>query len=136
MNTVTFTKPIIFYDGICGLCDRFVQFLVARGGSRRYLFAPLQGTTAARMLSTSDRSRMDTILLLEPSGSLSQRSTAAIKILAGLGGVWHLFVVLLWIPRPVRDFFYDRVAERRYKIFGRLGQCRIPSSEEREAFLD
>jgi predicted DCC family thiol-disulfide oxidoreductase YuxK len=43
-------RHVVFYDGVCGLCDRSVQFLLARDRERVLHFAPLQGSTAAAVL--------------------------------------------------------------------------------------
>lgn len=128
--------PIVFYDGLCGFCDRSVQFLLSHGGHGRFRFAALQGATAAALLDEPTRTKLDSLVLRTPDGRVYKRSTAAIKIAAGLGGAWVLALLLLLVPRPVRDFFYDQFARRRYRWFGQLDQCRLPTPAERAAFLD
>jgi predicted DCC family thiol-disulfide oxidoreductase YuxK len=41
---------VVFFDGVCGLCDRWVQFVLPRDRGARFRFAPLQGALAAREL--------------------------------------------------------------------------------------
>jgi len=126
---------IIYYDGLCGLCDRFVRFVVSRDHQRRYHFAPLQGTTArSRLQSIPDPGASSTVILDE-AGTLRVRSDAALAILAGLGGAWRAAALLRIIPRPLRDAVYDFVARHRFRWFGRRAECRVPSPEERERFL-
>jgi predicted DCC family thiol-disulfide oxidoreductase YuxK len=128
--------PIVFYDGLCGFCDRSVQFLLSHGGHERFRFAALQGATAAALLDEQTRVKLDSLVLRTVDGRIYKRSTAAIKIAGGLGGVWVLALLLLLVPRRVRDFFYDQFARRRYRWFGQLDQCRLPTPGERAAFLD
>lgn len=135
--------PIIFFDGVCGLCDRFVDFVIARDRKGVYRFAPLQGETyAAHFGSQGLRGSQgppstdapSTVLLAE-GPVLKARSDATLRILAGLGGPWRLAGLLLLIPRTLRDGVYDFVAARRYRWFGKKESCRLPTPEERGRFL-
>jgi predicted DCC family thiol-disulfide oxidoreductase YuxK len=126
---------LIYYDGLCGLCDRFVRFVLARDRRGRYRFAPLQGSTArARLPSHLNPESFQTVIL-EDDGCYRVRSDAALAILAGLGGAWRAAALLRLIPRPLRDAVYDFVARHRFRWFGRRAECRVPSPEERERFL-
>jgi predicted DCC family thiol-disulfide oxidoreductase YuxK len=127
--------PVIYYDGYCGLCDRFVGFVLARDRKGRYRYAPLSGATArGRFGESFDLDEPRTVLLEEP-GKLRVRSDAALAIVAGLGGGWKLVQVFRIIPRPVRDWVYDVIARHRFRWFGRRSQCRIPSPEQKDRFL-
>ena len=126
---------VIYYDGLCGLCDRFVGFVLPRDRRQRYHVAPLQGETArARLRDLPDPAASSTVIL-DDEGTLRVRSDAALAILTGLGGVWRGAAVLRLVPRPIRDAVYDWIARHRHRWFGRLAACRIPSAEERERFL-
>src|SRR6185436_14502522 len=117
--------PIVFYDGDCGLCDRFVRWMLRRDRrERRYRFAPLQGETARRMIHVE-------------SGHAGEhrRSTAALRAIAGLGGVWRGAGLLLLVPAALRDGVYRAVARHRYRWFGRAPACGAPSTDERGRFL-
>ena len=125
----------IYFDGYCGLCDRFVQFVLRRDRKARYRFAPLQGSTAqARVPATLDPRTSQTVIL-EEGGRFRVRSDAALAILSGLGGGWRLTALLRGIPRPVRDAVYDLVARNRNRWFGRRAECRVPQPDERDRFL-
>jgi len=52
-----------------------------------------------------------------------------------LRGAWKLLYLLLVVPRPLRDNFYEIVAKNRYRWFGRKESCMLPSPEERKRFL-
>ena len=77
-----------------------------------------------------------TTIVLEEDGVVYERSTAALRIASRLGGAWSLVAVFGLVPRPIRDAVYDWVARNRYGWFGKRDICRLPTSEERTAFLD
>lgn len=126
---------IIYYDGYCGLCDRFVQFVVRRDRNARYRFAPLQGSTAQERVPSSLDPRTSQTVLLEEGGRFRVRSDAALAIVAGLGGAWRLAGLLRIVPRPLRDAVYDLVARNRSRWFRRRVECRVPGPAERDRFL-
>ena len=126
---------IIYYDGLCGLCDRFVQFVLRRDRAARYRFAPLQGSTAReRVPSTLDPETSQTVIL-DDGGRFRVRSDAVLAILTGLGGAWRLAGSLRMVPRPLRDAVYDLVARHRSRWFGRRAECRVPEPAQRDRFL-
>ena len=143
MNDAT-DHAIVFFDGVCGLCNGFVDFLLARDSRRLFLFAPLQGETAGRLIHDEhhrpgERNRpsrlLDSVVLLE-EGIEYRNSTAVVRILHRLGGGWRIVSGLLWvIPRPIRDAGYRLVAVSRYRLFGKKETCRLPTAAERERFL-
>lgn len=136
------TPRVVLYDGVCGLCDQFVQFVLRRDAGDRFRFAPLQGPTAAAVLRRHGGSpeTLDTIYLVTdlggPGERLAARSTAVLEVLRGLGGGWALAGLLLAVPRVVRDAVYRAVARRRLRWFGRLDACPVPRPEWRRRFLE
>jgi len=125
---------VIYFDGHCNLCNRFVDFLIRRDKLHILRFAPLQGQTAAQQLPAEFREKLGTIVYAQ-GAQFHVRSTAALLILASLGGVWTLAKILLIIPRPLRDLVYRWIAKNRYLWFGRRDTCRLPSPQEKEQFL-
>ena len=126
---------IVYFDGYCGLCDRFVQFVLRRDRRARYRFAPLQGSTARELLPPGLDPETSQTVILEEGGRFRIRSDAALAVLAGLGGAWRLVGLLRIVPRPLRDAVYDLVARNRTRWFGRRDQCRVPGPAERDRFL-
>ncbi len=127
--------PIVFFDGVCGLCDTSVDFFMRKDRSGILRFAPLQGETAARLLPESDRENLNSMVYFE-NGERFRKSAAVVRILRQLGGIWALLGSLLWvIPRPLRDLGYSLVAAVRYRVFGKKSACRVPTSEERGRLL-
>lgn len=127
---------IVFFDGVCGLCNHTVDFLLRRDSDDRLRFAPLQGTAAAELLPDEVRDRLDTMAYYR-HGSVFYRSAAILRVLRDLGGFWGAAATLLSvIPGPLRDIGYRCVSALRYRLFGKHEACRIPTPEERAKFLD
>jgi predicted DCC family thiol-disulfide oxidoreductase YuxK len=136
--------PIVFFDGVCALCNGFVDFVMARDRRGRFRVAALQGETAAAMgameaqpghsSAAGDSDPMRSILLRD-GGRWYRKSDAALRVVAGLDGAWKLTRPLLWIPRNLRDTAYDFIARNRYRWFGKREACRMPTPSERERFL-
>jgi len=129
------TPSVVYFDGLCHLCDGFVRFVLARDRRRRFRFAPLQGETARRRLEGRFTGDAPGSVVLEEPRRFRIRSDAALAILTGLGGSWRLAGALRIIPRPLRDAMYDYVARKRFAWYGRRDTCRIPTPEEAERFL-
>jgi len=125
----------VYFDGYCGLCDRFVSLLVSRDARRRLRFAPLQGETAAQRLGTLAAEQAPETVVFEDHAGLHFRSTAILRAAAALGGPWRSARLLEVVPRPLRDLVYDWVARHRFRWFGRRESCRLPTPAERDAFL-
>lgn len=129
------TGPIVFFDGVCGLCNRSVDFFIRRDREARLKFAPLQGETAADHVSDADRESLGSIVFVD-AGTRYRKSAAIVQILRQLGGIWRCVAGVLWvIPRPLRDLGYSIVAALRYRLFGRKDSCRMPTPEERGRLL-
>ena len=129
-------KPIIFFDGKCGLCNNFLDFVMRYDRGSRFLFAALQGNTARESLNTeSINSPPDSIVLLQKR-EIYRGSTAVLKIISDLNGLWKLARLFLFIPSSLRDSVYFFIARNRYRWFGKRDTCRLPSAEERAKFLD
>ncbi len=127
--------PIIYFDGICGLCSRAVDFVIRRDHRRQFRFAPLQGETARRQLNIQPGETLTTIILTDECGRYVQ-SDAVWRVLDRLGGRWRLAGgCLRLVPVPLRNVAYRYIANRRYRWFGKRTACRLPTSAEREQFL-
>jgi predicted DCC family thiol-disulfide oxidoreductase YuxK len=128
-------RPIVFFDGVCGFCNFWVDFLMTRDPDGRLAFAPLQGETARQLLPESDRQQLHSLVLWTPQRAY-RKSAAVIRILWKLGGGWACLGGLLWlVPLPLRNLGYDVVARNRYRIFGKKDACRMPTPAERTRML-
>jgi predicted DCC family thiol-disulfide oxidoreductase YuxK len=132
------SHDVIFYDGVCGFCDRLVQFVLARDARGRFRFAQLQGALARRELPPRGGRPEDlnSVCVLTADGRLLVQSRAVLYVMRRLGGGWApLAAVLRVVPRFLADAVYAGVARVRYRIWGKLDQCRVPTAAERQRFL-
>jgi len=136
-------NPIILYDGVCGLCNRLVQFLLKHDKQARLRFASLQSDFAAKALQRHgiDPKDLDTLHVIEnyeqPNERVLQRSDAILRASRELGGFWNASAaVAKVIPRPLRDLVYRFVARNRYRVFGKYDTCMLPDPNQRSRFLD
>ena len=127
--------PIIFFDGVCGMCNAFVSFLVRVDRESLFRFAPLQGETARRMLPPLAEDPQAWSLLYLDERGLHDQSDASLEVYRRLGGWFGLLGLLRFVPRGLRNPVYRCVARNRYRWFGRSESCRVPSPEERARFL-
>jgi predicted DCC family thiol-disulfide oxidoreductase YuxK len=141
--------PIVFFDGVCNLCNHAVDFWISRLSGRLsnrsplvlMQFASLQGETAKKMigqqvdLGTPLSAAFSTVIFFK-EGTCYDKSTAIIKICQEIGGIWGLASIGYLIPRVLRDLIYDGVAKSRYSIFGKRETCRLPTDSEKKYFLD
>lgn len=127
--------PIVFFDGVCGLCDQTVKRLLRWDKRRRLTFAPLQGVTAKSLLNSTEIQELKSLILYDGRGC-SRHSTAVVRILCHVGGWYRLAGYALWlIPSPIRNWGYRFVSAHRYQWFGRHDACRLPQPGEQERFL-
>lgn len=110
----------LLYDGTCGLCHRFVRFVLAEDRRAAFRFAPLAGATSAARITGERADLPDSVVVLADDGRLLVRSRAVFHTLGRLGGLWRALAgVLELVPRPIADFAYDRVAAVRHRLFAR-----------------
>jgi predicted DCC family thiol-disulfide oxidoreductase YuxK len=135
-------NPIILYDGVCGLCNRFVQFVLKRDHKDEFRFAALQSKFARTVLERHglNPDLRDTVYLVldygQPSETLLSRNDAATAVLKELGGVWRIWATLLnLLPKKFRDWRYALVARNRYRFFGKYKTCPLPAERDGHKFL-
>lgn len=136
-------NPIVLFDGVCGLCNSLVQFLLKRDNRNRLRFASLQSDFAAKVLGRHgiDPKDLDTVHVVmnyeQPDEQVLNRSDAVLKAGYELGGVWKtLATTARIIPRVFRDIAYRFVARNRYHVFGKYETCMLPQPDQRQRFLD
>jgi len=136
------SKAIVLYDGVCGLCNRAVQFLLKRDRLDRLQFASLQSDLAAKVLNRHgmDPKGLDTVYAVlnygEQNETLLAKGDAFLFFAGVVGGIWSVARVVKIIPRPVRNWLYDFVARHRYQVFGKSESCMLPDPKQRHKFLE
>jgi predicted DCC family thiol-disulfide oxidoreductase YuxK len=126
---------ILFFDGVCGLCNGLVDWLMMRDKSHKIKYATLQGEHAKKLLNPSLREDLDTVVVWHQDQVYTQ-SEAIILCFSQLSFPWNLVRIFKIIPSFLRNFIYQIIAKNRYRIFGKNETCRIPLPEERIYFLD
>jgi len=128
---------ILFYDGVCGFCNKTVQHILHHDKKKEMRFAALQSELAKKTLGKL-ATDLQTVVLYEKEEdrvTLYTRSDAALRIAQYLGSVYQLTVVFKIIPKRIRDLLYSLIAKYRYRVFGKYETCPIPSKEVRERFI-
>jgi len=130
-------EAVILFDGVCNLCSGFVQFVYPRDAAGKYRFASLQSDVGQALLAEHDLAsdELDSVVLIE-DGESHVKSSAIIRIAAGLGGRYRLLSPFRYVPKPVRDRIYDFVADNRYRWFGKKDRCMMPSGDVESRFLE
>lgn len=126
---------VIFFDGVCGLCNGFVDFIMKIDKSRQFQFSPLQSEFAQQNLPPEWTQDLKSVVL-KTDGEILVKTDAVIKVLTTIGGIWSLAVIGKWIPLFIRNWLYDSVALNRYRLFGKKDTCRLPTPDERARFLN
>jgi predicted DCC family thiol-disulfide oxidoreductase YuxK len=133
---------VVLYDGVCGLCNKWVRFILRHDEDDKFRFAALQSEFAQNVLRQElPNNSVDTVYLVLDDGAgnhrLLTKSDAALEILSALGSGWAMMAGALKVcPRPLRDRAYDYIARSRYRWFGQLEACGLPSPNDGRKFLD
>ena len=135
MNVVS--DKIILFDGMCNLCSESVQFVLKRDPKLKFRYASLQSNFGQEIATKYQlpAKDFDSFLLLE-GDKLYMRSTAALRVLKRLNGLWPLLYGLIIIPPFLRNAIYDWIAANRYKWFGKKNECWLPKAEWKDLFLE
>ena len=133
---------LVLYDGVCGLCSRLVQFLLAYDRRAVFDFASLQSGIGRAMVAHSGANphQLHTFYIVAnyrtPAAGVMTKSRAALFVAGELGWPWKLACMLRPVPPAVLDLGYDLIARHRYRVFGRSEQCLVPQREFRHRFVE
>ncbi len=130
-------SSLVFFDGVCNLCNGTVQFLLKIDKDQRLQFGSLQGETAKKNLPAYNISpdKLSSIIFIH-SNKVYTESSAVLEIFWVIGGPWTILYVFKIIPAFLRNGLYRLVARYRYHWFGKKDQCMIPSPSLKSRFLD
>lgn len=137
MKNLPPNKKIILFDGVCNLCNGAVQFIIKNDKKDIFRFAPLQSDLGKEICSYIgvDQTKIDSIILYNPGIAYYYKSSAAIEIAEGLGGIYSLVSIFKIFPEKLRNYIYDYIAKNRYKWYGKKESCMIPTTELKAKFL-
>jgi predicted DCC family thiol-disulfide oxidoreductase YuxK len=141
-GAITAGAHLVLYDGVCGLCNRLLQFLFRHDHRAVFCFASLQSATGRAMVAHygGNPDELDSFHVVAdfraPCARAIRKSDAAVFVASQLGWPWKGLRAAGTLPAPLRDFLYDVIARNRYRIFGRYEQCVVPSDEMRSRFVE
>jgi len=128
-------KSILLFDGVCNLCNGFVQFVLERDPTGKFVFASLQSEIGQSLLEQYKLSKaLRTVVLIDKDKSYTQ-ADVPLLVAQRLGGWLKIFYIGWFIPRGIRNSLYNAVAANRYYIFGKKEQCILPKPAWRHRFL-
>ncbi|MCY0977676.1 DCC1-like thiol-disulfide oxidoreductase family protein [Chryseobacterium wangxinyae] len=129
-------KNVVFFDGDCGFCNFWVQWILERDRKDRFLFASLQSEFGQKFLSDHnlETKQFNTLYLLKPDGKYLSKSGAVLKIARLLGGIYAPLNIGIILPKPLRDHIYDLVSRNRMKLAAQ--KCFLPDPHQRKKFIE
>ena len=130
------TKPIIFYDDVCVMCNGFVSLLLRIDRRQQFLFAPLGGETSRKILPPLPEDPGQWSMIYVDEAGVHDQSDASLEVYRRLGGIWWLLSLAQLVPRWIRNPAYRVLARNRYRWFGKRDTCRLPTAEEKARFLE
>jgi predicted DCC family thiol-disulfide oxidoreductase YuxK len=127
---------VVLFDGVCMACNRAVRFIANRDRDVHFQFASLDSVQARQLLAAHGigLAPIDTFVVID-DGRAYHRSDACLRIVRQLTPPWSFLSVLALIPRSIRDALYGAFARNRYRWFGRLSTCPMPSGDLARRFL-
>jgi predicted DCC family thiol-disulfide oxidoreductase YuxK len=127
-------KPVLYFDGVCGLCNGSVDFLMRIDHRGSLLFSPLQSNFAKTQLPSSLVLELSTVVL-HKKGVFYFKSEAIAEAFKSVGGIWSgVGSFIQFFPKKVTDAVYDLVVKYRYSFFGKAESCRLPTEKEKQRF--
>ncbi len=129
------SEKIVFFDGVCNLCNSTVQWLIKHDKNNQLKFSSLQSNYAQQHITSPELLKIDSIMYLV-DGKFYVKSGAVLRILKSLPFPYSLGIVFLIVPTFISNFVYDWVAKNRYKWFGKRASCMIPTQELKGKFLE
>lgn len=128
-------NAIILYDGDCRFCNLAVQFIIKRDPKMYFKFAHLSSKSGKQLIDNLNIKNDEDSLIVIYNENYFIQSTAALMISKKLNKGWPLLYGLIIIPKKLRNYIYQIVANNRYKLFGQATSCQLPSPKDVQRFL-
>ena len=129
---------IVLFDGICNFCNSTVLQIIKYDKDNKLKFSSLQSDFGKKTLKSlkMEEDNLNTLIFIKNSNEVYTESTAILEIIKMLQGFPRVLLFFRIFPKKVRDFFYKKFSNNRYKLFGKKENCMIPTKELREKFID
>jgi predicted DCC family thiol-disulfide oxidoreductase YuxK len=130
-------KHIIFFDGVCNMCNSFVRLIIKLDYKEQFIFCPISSKKGKKIINkfNLELKNIDSIILLK-NNKITLKSEAVIEILVSLNLFFRFFLILKILPSKLLDLIYDFIAKYRYKLFGRKESCIIPDEKYKSRFTE
>jgi predicted DCC family thiol-disulfide oxidoreductase YuxK len=132
-NQLLNTHTIVMYDGTCGFCNEYIQFILDRNPSQQLKFVSSQSEAGQQLINLLNIRGHTTSIIVVQNDQYYKKSTAIFKLMKQLGSPWKYVRYLQIIPTFITDFLYAIVSKYRYKLARQ--HCRLISKEEQHFFL-
>ena len=135
-------ETVLFFDGVCNLCDGFVNFVADHDSSRRVRFGAIQRHADALHRAGAGRyaeggaEALSTLVVTQGDDAFYLRSDAALRVIALLDAPFCYVAAFHALPAALRDAGYRLVARHRYKLFGASDTCRAPTERFKSRFVE
>ena len=129
-------KHIIFFDGVCNLCNGAIEFIMKRDDDFHFVFESLQSSRAKNILGDIYSKSLETLVVRTTNGNTLTKSKAVFFISKKLKGPVRIISICSVLPTFLTDFFYSVIARYRYKLFGTRNTCRLPNPDDKLRFLE
>ena len=134
-------SELVFFDGVCVLCNNWVKFVIKNDKKKKFKFANLQSSFAKDQLSKKnikiEPNNLSSIYVINKKKEIFSKYKASTYVLKEVNKLFLVIYSLNYIlPKKIVDFFYDAIGSRRYKMFGKYDQCLLPDEEIKERFIN
>jgi predicted DCC family thiol-disulfide oxidoreductase YuxK len=129
------SRPLFLFDGICVLCSTGVAYLMRHDKQGRIALASAQSKLGGALFGHYGMQIDDSYLLIA-DGRAYTKVDGWVRVAREMGGIWRIAELMLLVPRPIRDWLYDKLASNRYRLFGQTGYCELLTPEQRERMID
>lgn len=129
------TDKVVFFDGVCNLCNSWVQWLIKRDKKNVLYYSSLQSGYATQHITDPEILSTDSIVFFVNS-TFYTKSSAVFQICKQLAWPYRLVLIFYIFPGFIRDYVYDTVAKNRYKWFGKRATCMVPAASLKSKFLE
>lgn len=129
-------NAIVLFDGVCNFCNSTINFVMDRNKKNNIYFLPLQEDKAGIIIKEHLLINDLSTIIVKINGKFYYSSTGVLLLLRKLDGLWPLlYYPCILVPRIIRDYCYSIIAKNRYRWFGKMESCRVPTKEDRERFI-
>lgn len=142
MNSITLppniksTDKVILFDGVCKLCNAWCNFIIQHDHQHLFKLCSVQSNEGQNILQHFNLSTdvYESMLYVE-GDRCYQQADAFFHVMSQLGFPWKVITIFKVIPKPVRDWMYDRIAFNRYRLFGKYDACMLPKAGFEDRYL-